>query len=82
MQEKRGAKPTPEATSSDAGSRRVDPGATDVASAKGNAVAPGPAADVRAPLFDAVDDASDDSFPASDAPSWTGMRAGSPRSDP
>lgn len=34
-----------------------------------------------APLYDRVDDASDDSFPASDAPSWTGMRAGSPRSD-
>ena len=33
------------------------------------------------PLLDKVDDASDDSFPASDAPAWTGIRVGSPRSD-
>jgi hypothetical protein len=33
-----------------------------------------------APL-DKVDDASDDSFPASDAPAWTGIHVGSPRSD-
>jgi hypothetical protein len=81
MQEKTGDMRAPEATSSDAGSSRVDPGAAEVASAKGKAVAPGPPADVRAQSFDEVDDASDDSFPASDAPSWTGMRAGSPRSD-
>jgi len=33
------------------------------------------------PALDKVDDASDDSFPASDAPAWTGIRVGSPRSD-
>jgi hypothetical protein len=30
------------------------------------------------PCPDAVDDASMDSFPASDPPSWMGMRVGSP----
>jgi len=48
--------------------------------AGGEPSAPSPAENAT-PLFDKVDDASDDSFPASDAPSWTGMRAGSPRSD-
>jgi hypothetical protein len=32
--------------------------------------------DDRAPAYDRVDDASDDSFPASDAPAWTHMSVG------
>jgi hypothetical protein len=36
---------------------------------------------IASPPLDKVDDASDDSFPASDAPAWTGIRVGSPRSD-
>ena len=71
----------PESTSSTAGSGRVDRSTAEVASAKSRAAAPGPPVNVRAPSFDEVDDASDDSFPPSDAPPWTAMRAGSARSD-
>ena len=60
---------------------RTEPRRTDVESPVREPVAPGSPADASAPFFDRVDDASDDSFPASDPPSWTGMRAGSPRSD-
>ena len=42
--------------------------------------APGASRSASRPL-DRVDDASDDSFPASDAPAWTGIRVGSPRPD-
>jgi hypothetical protein len=42
--------------------------------------APGASRSASLPL-DRVDDASDDSFPASDAPAWTGIRVGSPRPD-
>jgi hypothetical protein len=36
---------------------------------------------VRAEVGDEVDRASLDSFPASDPPSWNGVRLGSPRED-
>ena len=40
---------------------------------------PAPAAE---PEWDAVHDAALDSFPASDAPSWSPLRVGPPASDP
>ena len=52
----------------------------DVRKGKRQAAAPNRAPDAALPL-DKVDDASDDSFPASDAPAWTGTRAGAPKHD-
>ena len=66
---------SPEATSARADSRRAD-----VKEGKRQAAAPGASPDAALPL-DKVDDASDDSFPASDAPAWTGTRAGAPKHD-
>ena len=46
------------------------------------AVAPAPSSVPANPVpLDRVDDASDDSFPASDPPAWTKMRVGSPKAD-
>ena len=64
----------------DGPSGQVDAGEQSVERAGREMGAPAPPGDAT-PLFDKVDDASDDSFPASDAPAWTGMRAGSPRTD-
>ena len=66
-------------TSAGSGPDRASPVGRDVRTAAHDLSAPRSAADARQPPWDKVDDESEDSFPASDSPSWTGMRAGSPR---
>jgi hypothetical protein len=63
--------------------RKSMPGRTGAgASPRGRgAPARGSADDAPASPLDSVDDASDDSFPASDAPSWSGLHVGAPRTD-
>jgi hypothetical protein len=67
-----------DAVSPEAAPGRAHPRQQDLESARRESAAPGLLSDGRAPLFDRVADASDDSFPASDPPAWTGLHAGAP----
>jgi hypothetical protein len=81
MHERTDRIPDRNAASPEAGSEQADPRHEPDERTRPQRALAGSPADVRAPFPDRVDDASDDSFPASDAPSWTGLRIGSPRSD-
>ena len=78
MRERKNRARDRDAASPEASSVRTHPRQQDVESARREPAAPGSLADARAPLVDRVADASDDSFPASDPPAWTGLHAGSP----
>ena len=66
--------------SPDSGSGRAAPGQDSREGAPRQSAERSPSLNAAPPL-DKVDDASDDSFPASDAPAWTGVHVGSPRAD-